>query len=299
MHWFIIALAGPMLWAVTNHVDKFIISRYSSEKNPLSLVLFSSFTFGFAGILIFFFAPIEHVSVIQAVFATLAGMFIIAGYIPYMFALQEDEVSITAPLFQMIAPLSFIAGAVFLHETLSGKQIFASLLIVLGAVLLTLNIEKLAWKSRIFKLMLLSSTLITFSVVLFKAVGLESSFWTASFWMYLGGFLFGLFLFCIPKYNKEFRNFLTSGGKSIFSLNALSEGFNIAGNLFSRFASLLAPIALISAINSTQPFFIFIYGVILSFFFPKIQSEDVSKKSLLIKSCAITIMIVGSALLFL
>jgi transporter family protein len=298
MNWFTIAIIAPMLWAVTNHVDKFIISRYSTNKNPLSLVLFSSFTFGFAAFLMFFFAPIGHVSFIQAMFVVLAGMCVIAGYIPYMYALQEDEVSIAAPLFQMIAPLSYIFGAIFLHEVLSGKQIFASLLIVLGAVLLTLNVEKLTWKWRIFRLMFFSSLLITFSIVLFKAVGLDSSFWTASFWMYLGGFIMGLILFCIPRYNKEFKSFLKEGGRALFSLNALSESINITANLFSRFATLLAPIALISAINSTQSFFIFLYGWILFLFFPKIQSENFSRKAVMLKLGAIVIMILGSALLF-
>ena len=296
--WFLYALSAPMIWAVINHIDKYVISRYAENKRPEALVIFSALAAGMAAVLIFSFTHIQNISISQALWAMLAGVLFIAGYIPYMYALQQDEVSITAPLWQMIAPFSYILGAVFLHEYLSDRQILAGLLIIGGAVLMTMNFEKLAWKGKVFKLMALASLLLSLNTLIFKIVGLESSFWTASFWEYLGAFAFGLLMLCIPIYRKDFKSFVREGGKKIVSLNILAESLNVVARLLFNFAVLLGPIALVYTINGTQPFFIFLYGLILLAFFPKIEAENFSRKSLILKSAAIAIMITGSALLF-
>jgi drug/metabolite transporter (DMT)-like permease len=297
--WFILALAAPMLWAITNHIDKFVVSQYTEDKKAGALVLFSALISGVVASFIFYFAAVEHLFLYQRLAGMLAGAFLIAGYIPYMYALQEDEVSIAAPLFQMIAPMSYAFGAIFLHESLSSKQILAGFLIIIGAVLMTLNFERFAWKARIFKLMFFSCLLIALNTLVFKKIGLESSFWTVSLWEYLGAFVFGIFLLFLPSYRKDFKGMVVEGGSSIFGLNILSETINIIARLFSKFATLLVPIALISIMGSTQPFFVFLYGIILFLFFPKIQKEDFSRKTLLLKLSAIFVMIIGSSLLFL
>jgi transporter family protein len=243
--------------------------------------------------------PKENLLLHQAIWAMLAGGFLISGYIPYMYALSQDDVSITAPLFQMTAPISYILGALFLHESLSLKQILAGTLIIIGAVLMTLNFEKLVWKGNIFKLMFFSCLLITLNTLVFKIIGLESSFWAVSLWEYIGSFVFGILLFLIPSYRESFRNLLIEGGKKIFILNVFSEILNVLGRLFSKFATLIAPIALISVVNGTQPFFIFIFGLFLFKFFPKAQSENFSKKSILVKMSAVALMVAGSTILFL
>src|SRR5207247_168316 len=110
------------------------ISRYASEKRPDALVIFSSLASGATCLLIFLLAPVKSISALQSFGGIFAGMLFIAGYIPYMHALQKEEVSITAPLWQMVVPISYILGAVVLHEYLSGRQMLAGFLIMAGAV---------------------------------------------------------------------------------------------------------------------------------------------------------------------
>lgn len=298
MQWFIYALAAPMIWAAINHIDKYVISRYAEKRKPETLVVFSCLTSGIAALLIFCFAPIVHATLYQALGGILAGILFIAGYIPYMYALQEDEVSIVAPLWQLVALISYIFGAALLHEVLSLHQIFAGFLIIAGAVLMTLNFEKFAWKGRVFKLMFLASLLIALNTVIFKIIGLESSFWTASLWEYIGAFVFGIILLSFPTYRLDFKNFVKEGGRVLVPLNIFAESMNVFARLFFNFAALLGPIALVYVVSGTQPLFIFIYGLILVTFFPKIQSENFSRSALLLKLTAILIMILGSALLF-
>ncbi len=297
--WFIFALLAPMIWAVVNHIDKYVISRYAENKKPESLVIFSALISGVAALLIYFFIPLEKISLPQELWAIIAGMLFVFGYIPYMYGLKEEEVSIVAPLYQMITPISYIIGAIFLHESLSGKQMLASGLILGGSILLTLNLKKLAWKSRVFNLMLFSCFVISLNAIIFKIIGLESSFWTVSFWEYLGALIFGLIVLSIPSYRKDFRNFVKEGGQKIVSLNVFSETLNVVGRLFFNSALLLAPVALVYAVSGTQPFFILLYGLLIYLFIPKFGKEDFTRKSLFLKFVAIILMIVGSALLFL
>jgi len=42
MSWFLFALIGPALWALVNHIDKYIISKYFTGRGVGSLVLFTS-----------------------------------------------------------------------------------------------------------------------------------------------------------------------------------------------------------------------------------------------------------------
>jgi uncharacterized membrane protein len=299
--WFIYAIVAPMIWAVINHIDKFVISRYAENKKPEALLIFSSFVAGFATLLIFCFAPIVKVETYQALAGILAGIIFIVGYIPYMYALQGDEVSIVASLWQLVAVFSYIFGVVFLNETLALHQLLGGLLIIAGAVLMTLNFKNISWNkwnTKTLELMVYASFLIALNTVIFKLIGLESSFWTASLWEYLGAFLFGIFLLLIPSYRDDFKSFVREGGKKIVSLNVIAESMNVVARLFFNFAALLGPIALVYIANGTQPFFIFLYGLILFFFFPKIEAENFSRQAVLIKISAIIVMILGSVMLF-
>lgn len=64
-----------------------------------------------------------------------------------------------------------------------------------------------------------------------------------------------------------------------------------------NFATLLAPLALVWVVNGFQPFFVLLYGVIITLFFPKFGTESLLKKHLVQKVVAILIMFVGVLLL--
>ena len=60
---------------------------------------------------------------------------------------------------------------------------------------------------------------------------------------------------------------------------------------------MLAPIALVLLVDSFQPIFALIIGIILTMFFPKIVKEKLIAKSLLQKIIAISITLFGSYIL--
>ena len=60
-----------------------------------------------------------------------------------------------------------------------------------------------------------------------------------------------------------------------------------------RFASLLAPVALVSAVSSTTTLFVFAFGVLLTLFFPRLGREDLSVRNLLRKAVAALLVSAG------
>ena len=68
---------------------------------------------------------------------------------------------------------------------------------------------------------------------------------------------------------------------------------NLGGGLGVRYASLLAPVALVSAISSTTTFFVFVFGILLTLFFPALGREDLSRANLLKKGLGAILIALG------
>ena len=68
---------------------------------------------------------------------------------------------------------------------------------------------------------------------------------------------------------------------------------NLGGGLGVRYASLLAPVALVSAVSSTTTLFVFAFGVLLALFFPAFGREDLSARNLLLKGVAAFLVTIG------
>jgi drug/metabolite transporter (DMT)-like permease len=301
MNWFLIALIGPALWALVNHIDKYIISRYFSGPGVGSLVLFTSLSgliMSFC-ILIFGFSHI-FIGVLSALVIGINGALLVSAFIPYLYALENEEASWASTLYQLIPVFGYVLALIFLHERLTIPQILASLLIIAGAVAISIDFsQKIKLKAKPFWLMVLSSFMIAVNSLVFKIVALDHNFWGTAFWEYIGGGIFGLLLFAlIPLYRRQFIATIHKGRKAVLTINLISELLNIFAKLAANFASLLAPLALVWVVNGFQPFIVFAYGVILTLFIPSLGKENISRKVVIQKMSAMTVMLIGMYLLF-
>jgi uncharacterized membrane protein YdcZ (DUF606 family) len=71
---------------------------------------------------------------------------------------------------------------------------------------------------------------------------------------------------------------------------------NLGGSLGTRYALLLAPLGIVQAIGSTTTLFVFVFGVLLSVFFPRLGRENLSRRELLHKGAAAVLVAVGALL---
>jgi drug/metabolite transporter (DMT)-like permease len=299
MNWFLIALLPPALWSITNHFDKYLLSKYFKGGGVGALMIFSSII----GLILLPFIIFFHPEVLgtfnpKYLLISLNGFFYLLATLPYFYALQKDEASVAVPLFQMVPVFSFFLSYLVLRETLNPAQIVGGVIIIIGAILISLDLsthKKIKFKKEVFFLMALSSLLFAINFLFFKYFAIDVNFWVTSFWEYIGFAVFALLLLIFIKpYRNQFLDAIKINSTSILSLNGINEVINIIAKASFNFASLLAPLTLVWIVNGFQPFFVFIYGIILTLLFPKISQENITRKVLFQKLLAILIMFAGA-----
>jgi drug/metabolite transporter (DMT)-like permease len=301
MNWHLFAFVAPALWAACNYIDKYLLTRHFKDANSTGvLMMVSGFVAGIAAIIVFLFGvDVAAPSLIYKLVMIGNGLMFIPAFLPYFIALREEDASIVIPIYQSIPVFGYFLGMIFLGEHLTATQVVAGLIIIGGAVGLSLDFsQKLALKTRPLLLMLLSSAILAAENLIFKAVALHETFWITSFWEYLGA---GIFAVCMYAFGKNYRpGFLELfvRKQKVLGLLFLQELLSVGANMMASFALLLAPIAIVSVVvNGLQPFYVLVLGVLLTVFFPKQIQESLTKRALLQKVIFIVIIFLGTVLL--
>lgn len=300
MSWFFIALLGPALWAASNHIDKFLLQKNPTEIDFGALTILSGiFSFAMLPLILLFHPHIFEINILQFAIIMGEGIISIFGLVLYFLALREGEASMVIPLFQVGFIYTLVFGYFFLGETLSLTQILASLLIICGALILSFELSETTFhfKAKILFLMLGSSFLLSIGAPLFKIVAVHVNFATTLFWEHVGIGVGGVLFLLKKSYRKQFVTAITTQKTTFLSMSAFTEFITNIGNMCWRFASMLAPVALIYAVDGFQPLFVFLYGVLITIFFPKFGQESLLRRHLIQKVSAIVLMMIGTYLL--
>jgi drug/metabolite transporter (DMT)-like permease len=297
MNWFFIALVAPIFHAIANHVDKHIISSYFKGVSVGSLIIFSSIFALLILPIIYFINPSIFSISSFVIWALILNGALGLGYIIfYLYALFDEEASVVAPFFQLIPVFGFILGYLFLGEILTTRQGLAAAAIVIGAFILSLDINNnLKLKKKLIYLMLSSSLLFALNNVIFKYFAIDTGFSISLFWTMVGQVALGIFLYIFVKsYRLSFVKVIKENSKKVLGLNVLNGFIILLGDLGSFYALLFAPVALVFAVSGFQPLFVFIFGIMLTLFFPKLGKESLERNILIQKIIGILIIILGS-----
>ena len=250
----------------------------------------------------FYHEQIFNIATADLLMLILVGFLSVGAFYFYLKGMDEEEASVVIPLFQLVPVFGYFLGYIILGESLNATQIFSSLLVILGIIILVIEIDidnKVTLKREVLVLVAISSFFFALHDTLFKKVAITESFWTAVFWQNVSLTIFGLLiLIFIKKYREDFLAVFKNMGGRMLGLNITSELLYIAGNLANSFATLLAPIAVVLVVSSYQPLFVFIIGITLTIFFPYIAIEKVSTKHLIHKTISILIIVIGSYFLY-
>jgi uncharacterized membrane protein len=297
MNWFFIALIGPVLYALANHTDKYLISQYLKGGAVGSMIIFSALFNIIAVPIIFLIHPdVLSVGLAGATILTLNGMLIVLNVLCYFYALHKDEASYVVPFYQTIPIFGFFFAYFLLGETISAPQAWGALGVIVGALVLSFEFEeRIRFKREVVLLMLIASLLYALNGVVFKMIALDGGFWASLFWAQVGQIIIGLiFLCCISSYRRQFFAMIRENRHSVLGLNALSEVMFIVAESATAFAILLAPLVLVQLVNSFQPLFVFLIGIFLAAFFPTISNESIARHHLIQKSLGVALVIIGS-----
>lgn len=308
MSWFYIAILAPIFWSINTHFDKFILSKYSKGRGVGSVFLFSTF-FSFLFSLVVLALKYGEISfntnISNFTLFLIPGIMGALGFFFYLQSLKSEEPSIVVALFQLSPVFAYFFGYIFLGEILTTTQILSAMVVLIGASILSFDIEEIEGRVKVkWKMagcIILSAMLFAFNDVLFKKFTIfEGSFTTSLFWQHSGIFIIGMLFFTFSKnYREDFFSLIKNSRAKIFVLNGLSELFYVLGGLLSNLATLFAPVVLVLVVNTYQTVFTFIIGITLTIFFPLIVAEKISKRHLVHRILAITIIIIGSYFLYL
>lgn len=296
--WLLLAFLGPVCWAVSTHIDKYLVDRYFQDSDTAVLMLFTALT-GVALLpVIWWIEPaIFRPSPSAIAVMTVSGILYMGAMLFYLRAIQSEEASVVAPLFQASTLFTFLLGYLFLHERLGTTQLVGGGLIVGGALGLSFQGGTGRFKARLVLLMLAATFVLALSTVLFKFFAVRDDFWTTTFWTFVGEGVFGLILLCRPGYRQQFVALFRRSPGAVAGINAANELINLGAGLGVRYAALLAPVALVSAISSTTTLFVFAIGILLALFFPRFAREDLSTGNLVKKGLGALLIAAGVVLI--
>ncbi|MBV9550761.1 MAG: DMT family transporter [Alphaproteobacteria bacterium] len=141
--WLLYAFSGPVLWAVSTHIDKYLVDRYFRHSDTAVLMVFTAFVGVLALPIIGWLQPrvFEPRPWAMGVMA-LAGILYIGAMLFYLRAIQTTEASEIAPLFQTSTLFTVLLAWLLLGEMLKWRQFAGVGLIFLGVVALSLGGRK-------------------------------------------------------------------------------------------------------------------------------------------------------------
>src|ERR1700742_4437886 len=298
--WLLYAFSGPIFWAISTHIDKYLVDRYFRHTDTAVLMVFTALV-GLALLpVIWVFDPtVLKPSLTAMLVMAASGILFMGAMLFYLRAIQTEEASVVAPLFQANTLFTFLLGYLFLHELPHWPQLMGAALVVGGALGLSLDkdLHFGRFKPRLIVLMVSATFVLALSSVVFKFFAVHDEFWSTTFWTFVGEGLFGAAILAVPDYRRQFVRLFRQNPGAVMGVNAANELINLGGGLGVRYASLLAPVALVSAISATSTFFVFLFGILLTLFFPRYGREELSARNVFQKAVGGVLIMAGVVLI--
>jgi transporter family protein len=287
--WIIFSFSTALFWSIANIIDKTVLTKW--VRKPLIPIIISGFIWSILSIIVYLVSGFSYLLSFNIFLAILTGIFTILLYFFYFKAMQIQEASRVVPLAYLSQLFILIMAAVFLNEVLTPLKYLGIFLLVIGAILISVkNFSKISF-GKAFWWMILAAGFSAVNVILTKHLLNLADFWTI--FGYKG---IGMFVGSIPityLYFGELVKTTKQYGKKVIIAMSVSESLTALGILFSIIAMSIGYVTLVNALFSVQPFFVLLFTVLLSTFFPNILKEEINKSIIFLKVLAIILMFIG------
>lgn len=290
--WIVLTLISAALFAVVNIFDKIVLNKWVKDPFVPAIVVgvINIMVAGF----IFLFHSVPHFSGINILLAIVVGFLGFLSTITYYKAVQLDDISRVAPLFQLEPLFVVVLAAVFLGEVFSVSKYIGVFMLVLGALTISLKSFRSLKLGKSFWLMVLTGFIISISLVMYKRLLDYGDFWTVFAYSRIG--MIPVLIFIVYKSFKNLLDTVKCHGKRCLFLMTAGESLGVVAMFFSIAAFAVGTATLVNALGSVQPLFLLFFSIILSLFLPRIFSEEIKKGVLLQKVLAVALLIVGGLL---
>ncbi|MBS3055121.1 MAG: DMT family transporter [Candidatus Aenigmarchaeota archaeon] len=296
MDWFWFAILSPAIFAFVNILDKFLISK--SIKFPIAYaMLIGIIQMNFNVFLLSFF-KINFLYPASFIAITSGGLWLFAIII-YIKSLKIEETTKVMSLIFVGPILTAILAFIFLNESFTSFKYIGIGLLVLSAFLI--SHKKINGQLRFSTAL----KIIPFAIVIFSTITILEKFALNTldfisfyFWSSVGAGSVGFLLLAIDKLRLDFgTQFFLIKNKGLLGLAVFIEVLTLIAGLSSFFAISKTYVSYVAALASTQPFFVFIFSLILSLFIPGLIKEDFTRKIILIKLSSVILIIIGGWLI--
>ncbi len=290
-NWIYFVLIAQLIWAFTSLIDKIVISK-GYIKNPLVYIVLN----GLMNVFLVFLLPFvgfEPLKPADFLVALSAGVAYAASVTIYYKAVQYDEISRIAMLYQL-GPLFVLAlSFLFIGEILTKSHIIGFFILLGAGVIVSYKTNGSFRLSKAFYLMLVSMLIYSIGMVAAKYIFTITSFWSAFLWLRLASFS-ALGVLFASSVRKEFIGAFKSMKSKIRGLLGFKIVVDFSAFVFAGLALKNGPVSLVAALStSALPLFVFILALITSIYSPKLLKEEISKKAVLTKLLAIVLIITG------
>ena len=158
MMWVFLAISAHFCWAVVNVIDKYIVEKWI--QNPYLFASILVLIGGGASLFLLVLSPVPLPRGETLVICLIAGLLHFIGLFPFMKALELEEVSRINMWWSMVPLFTLIFGWGFLGESLTLAECLAFALLITGAIVASLKVEKNQFRfSRAFWFMVLASAI--------------------------------------------------------------------------------------------------------------------------------------------
>jgi uncharacterized membrane protein len=293
MEWLFYAFLALFGFALSSILDGLAIKKFIGDaKRYLFYSTFIQGLFGAIAIFILFKTSFYKGPFLLICFIT--GLFYVYGLLPYMRALEFEEVSRISPLFNLEPIFVLIASIILLNLQLIGTQYIGIILLILGSFLISTKIEKRIFKlSKGFWYMILTNLILTGFFIGTEYLFKNYDYWSAFAYIQLGILFASLTLIFFKNYGREGivkLKTINLYGKIII----LSVGFiSIVAVGLRNMAIKLSHAALISSLAGFESIIVFGLVLLISIRHPSFLNEEINKKIIIQKVTAIILLIIG------
>ncbi len=302
MNWFTAAILSAALMGAVNIFDSHLITRRMPSLRVFFLLIGVLITGIGVGFLVIFPLPAGLDNAILAI-AIFSGIARTASAYLLLAMLQKNEVSRVIPVTATFPLFVALMAVPLLGETITGLKWFAIIIVVSGAVMISLrerpgkNLGRLSPAFFLLYLGIGSSLLMAAANVSSKYVLDQLSFWN----LYTITMLcMGVMFFLFSARRGVLRELIAMPRKvSSLSLLVVNDLTVIAAMILFFWSLERGPAAMVSTIISSRPVFVFVYALLVSRFSRSFLEWQYGQRMLLLRLSAITMICGGIAAIYL
>lgn len=299
MSWVLLALISTLLDTIVLFIDRYVVEKESGDVRGLPVI--TAVVSFFVGAVFWLVSGLFVPKSLDLTVMLLPGVLILWANALYFQAVpRQPQSSVIIITFQLHPIFVLILSWLFLKDTISSRQLFGFILIILSVILISLEGrgERPGFKlSPALWLLTISTLSYAFATILLKWATINYSIYVVAAYQGFGMALGGLSLLALPWVRTGVYQVFSENPFRVIGIMGTNELVSQASKLLRLSAISLGPVALVSAISSTRVFLGVWAGALLTSYAPGIFKEDIRRGSLRNKSILSLITLAGLLIL--